>query len=261
MNFNNLFQMNASLEIFSATIILILFVTCLLQKWERDKMLKWFLILLILDVLMLFFDAPIWILLSNPSINKVPAVKILTFLSDTMSCCMMIAYICCLTEYISKYKKTTIKISFIVSILCMTIISLCFVSMFNDMFIVYDLNGVDGEGPLSILYKIMFVVPQIISMIYIFANITYVGLRKTLLLAIFCAIPLISTPMQFFWEVTPVYLATTFSLILCYALFISEQIQKSAEKDKELLKKEIELIESKNAIFLSQIQPHFYIIH
>lgn len=249
--------MNASLEFFSAIVIFILFITYLFQKGNKDKIFKWFLSLLILDVLMLSFDAPIWILLSKPSPNKVPIVKILTFLSDSTSCLMMISYAFCLSEYVNKYKKTPKITAYIVLIICLFIIILCFISTFNDMFITYDEKGVDKKGKLSLLYNVMFIVPQALNLIYIFVYINYIGTRKTLLLAMFCAIPLIASPLQLFWEVTPVYIATTFSLILCYSLFINEQIQKSAEKDKELLKKEIELIESKNAIFLSQIQPHF----
>lgn len=257
MNFNSLFQMNASLEIFSAIVILILFATYLVQNGKKDKMFKWFLTLLILDVLMLFFDAPIWLLLSKPSAQKVVAIKILTFLSDIMSCLMIVAYSFCLTEFVNKYRKTTKAVAYVVLSICIVSIGLCFANIFNEMFISYDARGADKNGPFAVLYAIIFVVPQIINLIYLFANINYVGAKKTLLLSLFCAIPLIASPMQFFWEVTPVYVASTFSLILCYSLFVNEQIKKSAEKDKELLKKEIELIESKNAIFLSQIQPHF----
>lgn len=257
VDFNDLFQMNASLEVFSGLVIAILLVTYLFQKGNRDKMFKWFSIILVLDVLMMAFDAPIWILLSNPASFKVTAVKILTFLSDSMSCLMLVAYAFCLTEYINKYKKTSKTLAYVISVVSAIIIVLCFVNTFNDMFITYDANGVDRDGHLSGLYKVMFAIPQVLNLIFILANTKEIGVGKTMLLALFCAAPLIAAPMQLFWEVTPVYIATTFSLILCYSLFVNEQIQKSAEKDKELLKKEIELIESKNAIFLSQIQPHF----
>lgn len=257
MNFNGLFQMNASLEIFSGVVILILSITYLLQKGKKDKMFKWFFALLVLDVLMMFFDAPIWLLLAKPSVQNVPIIKVLTFLSDSMSCLIIIAYSFCITEYINKYKKESKIMAYIISTICLVIIGLCFANIFNEMFITYNDKGVDIAGTLSIIYKTMFSIPQVLCIIYIFAKIKYIGVGKTLLLALFCAIPLIASPLQLFWEVTPVYIATTFTLILCYSLLINEQIQKSAEKDKELLKKEIELIESKNAIFLSQIQPHF----
>lgn len=254
---NDLFQMNASLEIFSGIVILILFVTNVSQRGTKEKMFKWFSILLILDILMMFFDAPIWFLLSKPSLDKVLAIKILTFLSDTMSCLMVVAYAFCLIEYVNKYKKTSKVVGYSVLAVCIVVIVLCFVNIFNEMFIVYDLKGVDHEGKLSLLYNLMFFVPQALNLVYLFVYAKYIGARKTLLLGLFCAMPIIASPLQFFWAVTPVYIATTFSLILCYALFMNEQIKKSAEKDRELLKKEIELMESKNAIFLSQIQPHF----
>lgn len=257
MDFNNLFQMNASLEFLSATVVLILFMAYLFQKVKKDKLLKCFLALLIIDVLMMYFDAPIWLLLSKPSVNNIPAIKILTFLTDTMSCVMIITYAISLTEYISKYKKTSKTMAYLISSICIVIIVLLFINIFNGMFISYDSKGLDVDGPLKVFYNLMFIVPQILNLIYVISNINYLGTKRTILLTLFSAIPLISSPLQLFWAVTPVYISTTFSLILIYSLLMNEQIQKSAEKDKELLKKEIELIESKNAIFLSQIQPHF----
>lgn len=257
MNFNNLFQMNASLEIFSGIVILITSIAYLLQNGKKDKVFKWFFVLLVLAVLMMFFDAPIWILLSNPSSANIPIIKVLTFLSDSMSCLIIIAYSFCITEYINKYKKESNAIAYVITAICVIIIGLCFVNIFNEMFIAYNTEGVDVAGPLSVVYKLMFCIPQIVCIIYLFSKINILGVGKTLLLALFCAIPLISSPLQLFWDVTPVYISIAFSLILCYSMFTNERIQMSADKDKELLKKEIELMESKNAIFLSQIQPHF----
>ena len=54
---------------------------------------------------MLLVDAPIWLLLVNPSPEKVVPIKILSFFSDAFFCAIISLYAYCLTEYISERKK------------------------------------------------------------------------------------------------------------------------------------------------------------
>ena len=71
------------------------------------------------------------------------------------------------------------------------------------------------------------------------------------------AIPVLSIPLQFYWAVTPVCLATTVSLVLVYTLIHVEQEARATNFEKELAQKELALSESNNSLVLSQIQPHF----
>ena len=71
-----------------------------------------------------------------------------------------------------------------------------------------------------------------------------------MLLLSFSILPILGMALQMYWDPTPQYLATTLSLVIIYVLFHSEITSR-------LAKAEISLAQSRIAIMLSQIQPHF----
>lgn len=67
---------------------------------------------------MLLVDAPIWLLLVNPSPEKVVPIKILSFFSDAFFCAIISLYAYCLTEYISERKKISYRYTNVITAFC-----------------------------------------------------------------------------------------------------------------------------------------------
>lgn len=125
------------------------------------------------------------------------------------------------------------------------------------MYIYYDETGLDKTGSIYLLSQIINIALPASTMIFAFWHHDILGWRKTWVMVLYGLIPVISIPLQIFWAVTPVYLATTVSLILVYTLIHVELAERSANIEKELVKKELALSETSNSLVLSQIQPHF----
>ena len=125
------------------------------------------------------------------------------------------------------------------------------------MYIYYDETGLDKTGSIYLLSQIINIALPASTMIFAFGHHDILGWRKTWVMVLYGLIPVISIPLQIFWAVTPVYLATTVSLILVYTLIHVELAERSANIEKELVKKELALSETSNSLVLSQIQPHF----
>ena len=125
------------------------------------------------------------------------------------------------------------------------------------MYIYYDETGLDKTGPMFLLSQAISVILPAMTMILALKHHGVLGWRKTWTMVLFGAIPVLSIPLQFYWAVTPVYFAVTVSLVLVYMLICVEQAGRSANIEKELIKKEFALSESNNALVLSQIQTHF----
>lgn len=66
----------------------------------------------------------------------------------------------------------------------------------------------------------------------------------------YCIFPLFALVWRFFWDGPQIFLSTALALIWIYAVMHREQ-------QEQLLKQENQLIQSRIAILLSQIQPHF----
>ena len=128
----------------------------------------------------------------------------------------------------------------------------------------FDSNGyyVDGE-----YYFIVRFLDFIILLLEIFTVIRFwkiLTLKGTISLLSFSVLPLLTMPLLSCWDPTPLYMATTVSLLLIYMLFrgeltrqLSEKEIQLVEKNRELAQKERLITENRISTMISQIQPHF----
>lgn len=257
MNMNEYNYTSAAMESFAAIMTAMILFGYLLERKKIAKTSRLFAWCLAVNTAMLLSDAPIWVLLVNPSPERVIPIKILSFFSATFFCAIISLYAYCLTEHISERKKISYNYAHVITVFCGVALLLYFINIFNGMYIYYDETGLDKTGPMFLLSQAISVILPAMTMILALKHHGVLGWRKTWTMVLFGAIPVLSIPLQFYWAVTPVYLAVTVSLVLVYMLIRVEQAGRSANIEKELIKKELALSESNNALVLSQIQPHF----
>ena len=257
MSLNELNYMSAALEIFAAVVTAVMLIGCFLERKHRTKTGKLFVWCLIAHTTMLLVDAPIWILLAHPNPENVILIKILSFFSDAFICVLISLYAYCLTEYIGERKKISYRYTVMITALCGVAVLLYLINAFNGMYIYYDETGLDQTGPLYLVSQAFNVVLPAMTMVLALRYHDIIGWRDTGIWVLYGVIPVLSIPFQMIWAVTPVYLATTVSLVLVYTLIHVEQVRRSADVEKALVQKELALSESKNSLVLSQIQPHF----
>lgn len=257
MSMNEYNYTSAAMESFAAIMTAMILFGYLLERKKIAKTSRLFAWCLAVNTAMLLSDAPIWVLLANPSPERVIPIKILSFFSATFFCAIISLYAYCLTEHISERKKISYNYAHVITVFCGVALLLYFINIFNGMYIYYDETGLDKTGPMFLLSQAISVILPAMTMVLAFKHHGVLGWRKTWTMVLFGAIPVLSIPLQFFWAVTPVYLAVTVSLVLVYMLIRVEQAGRSANIEKELIKKELALSESNNALVLSQIQPHF----
>lgn len=257
MILNEMNLMSAVLEFFAAIVTLVMLLGFFLEKEYLSKTGKILIWVLSANAAMLLADAPIWLLLDQPSPEKVPLIKLLTFLTDVFACGVITLYTYCMTAYIEDRKAVSYRYARFIASLCCFCVVLSFINIFNEMFICYDETGADHNGPLYLLsYCLQLIIPSL-TMVLPFLHSDVLRKQEMYMLVLYGAIPVISIPLQLFWAVTPAYLALTMMLMLIYTSIHAEQVKRSAEMKKKLVENELSLSESKNALVLSQIQPHF----
>lgn len=257
MNLNEYNYMSAALEIFAAIVTAVMLIGCFLERGNRTKTGRLFAGCLFAHTAMLLTDAPIWILLAHPRPEQVTLIKVLSFLVDAFLCLLISLYAFCLTEYIRERRKISYRYAGLIAALCGVTLFLWLLNFFNGMYIYYDETGLDQTGPIYFLSQVFDVILPAMTIVLAFRNHDVLGWRDTWIMVLYGAIPVLSIPVQIFWAVTPVCLATTVSLVLVYTLVHAEQARRSAEVEKVLMQKELALSETNNALVLSQIQPHF----
>lgn len=254
---NELNFMSAALELFAAAVTAVMLIGCFMERKFTDKIGHLLRGVLVVHFAMLVCDAPIWLLLAHPSPERVPLLKFLSFFSDAFMCAAITLYAYFLTAYISRRIKISYRYAHVVAIGCLAETIMYLISSFNGMFISYDANGMDVTGPLYWLSQVFFFVMPAITVVLALKYYKYLGRQSTIVMVLYGFIPVVSFPFQYFWAITPVYLATTLSQVLVYTLIHVEEVQRAADNEKKLIRQDLELSESRNALVLSQIQPHF----
>lgn len=253
-----LYYVSAALELFAALITLVILSVRSLVKVRRSAVDTFLVALLCAHALALLMDAPVWMLLAEPSPEKVPLIKALSFLSDLFLVSSSALYTWCLTAYISDRQRISHRPAWCVTGASAVAVLTCLLSAFNEMYIGYDASGADVIGPLYGLYLLFTVALPAFTSLLAFRCRRVLGRRDTWIFAAYGLIVIVSAPLQIFWAITPVYLAADVSLLaLACAVIYTTQAQRISAAEKKLAEQELALSESRNALVLSQIQPHF----
>lgn len=243
-------QLNISLYIFSATVILFIFIGALSDIKRHAAFMKCFVCLLATDILMQLGEMGIWLFEHNPRMTVV--LNICSVMSFGFGYIMAALYGYCLIDFIGS--KNGEKISStparIMAVLCGIMVGCSVISIWNGMFFYITKSGDFTEGPLYNFTRIFDKICIVFEGLLVIRHCKKLGLKDVVLLLSFSVLPILGMTLQMYWDPTPQYLATTLSLVIIYVLFHSEITSR-------LAKAEISLAQSRIAIMLSQIQPHF----
>jgi len=134
--------------------------------------------------------------------------------------------------------------------ICILALVLNFISIFNHMYFVCE-GAVYARGSLfwlNMLFSVLILGPDVVLVLI---KHQYIGRSGTITMLAYPIFPLIAAAAQFpIPEFNTMCLATTLAILLMYITVYLLRSRKIAEQEKELT-------DSKVAVMLSQIQPHF----
>lgn len=250
-----MYLLSAGLEFFFAVVSIILLAGCLFDHERGRRTNRILIAILILHTVMNVIDACLWLWCDVPRLLAL--MKVFSFLSYAFGVAVLVLFsdllICYLRDYAPVPRwvtRTVIAVSALASLLWV-------ISLFNGMYYVWDENGVCKIGE-------WYWVSQAFGVFLLALNIALVlQYRKALqrrdcgVLILYSAIPLVSYAFVPLWDVTPLYMASTLSLLLYYTAIHVEHGQRAARQQARLALQEVELHDSRSAMMLSQIKPHF----
>ena len=254
-NFNEMRLLNGFLLVFSVLVTLFLLIGSVTDVNRTRTFMKHFIILLISNLFMQLGEAGIWFFGGVP--ENVTVLKVSALMSFVFSYVLIASYTYCLLYFVREKKTVSLLPGHIIAGVCCFFIILSIVSFFNGIFFSYDACGNFVYGPLYGLVRVFDLVGIIWEILFVLRYKKILTLRVTLCLITFTVLPLAAMNLQFLWDPTPEYLATTLSLVVIYILFHGEIANRLIENEKQLAKAEKQLYESRISVMLSQIQPHF----
>ena len=254
-NFNEMRLLNGFLLVFSVLVTLFLLIGSVTDVNRTRTFMKHFIILLISNLFMQLGEAGIWFFGGVP--ENVTVLKVSALMSFVFSYVLIASYTYCLLYFVREKKTVSLLPGHIIAGGCWFFIILSIVSFFNGIFFSYDACGNFVYGPLYGLVRVFDLIGIIWEILLVLRYKKILTLRVTLFLITFTVLPLAAMSLQFLWDPTPEYLATTLSLVVIYILFHGEIANRLIENEKQLAKAEKQLYESRISVMLSQIQPHF----
>lgn len=254
-SFNEMRLLNGSLLVFSVLVTLFLLIGSVTDVNRTRTFMKHFIILLISNLFMQLGEAGIWFFGGAP--ENVTVLKVSALMSFVFSYVLIASCTYCLLYFVREKKTASLLPGHIIAGICCFFIILSIVSFFNGIFFSYDAYGNFVNGPLYGLVRVFDLIGIIWEILLVLRFKKILTLRVTLFLTTFTVLPLAAMSLQFLWDPTPEYLATTLSLVVFYILFHEEIANRLVENEKQLAKAEKQLYESRISVMLSQIQPHF----
>ncbi|NLG05040.1 MAG: histidine kinase [Clostridia bacterium] len=249
--------LSAGMELFAAVICALLLLGGLIGYREKKMSRRYMLILLGAHIIMLLCDAMIWLWIDK--VAYILIVQILYVITYALGCVIFALFTYCLTSYISEKTHVPHWINQFVRGYCVAILLLWIAGMFSGLLVYFDENGLIHYGDYYWVSQMFGVVLLIGDMLLVLKYRKEIGTADTIVLLLYAVFPLIGCILQIWCDVLSFYLGTTFSVLLYYIVIYAEHERALMFQKNELMRKEIELSDSRTRILINQIQPHFLI--
>lgn len=245
----------ASLDLFAAAIIGVLLIGSFFKDDHPKPFGKKIILLLLGHLVGLLCDSILWFWEPEryPAIDISAAIvvqKTVLFLAYSVLAGMTVIYTDCLVKYIEEKAKCSKRIVPCITVICIMAVVLWTVSLFNGMFFTFDEKGMFVSTKLYWFTQVTIGFMLCVDVFLIWKNRRALGWCNAIPLLLYILLPIGGFFLSFWWDVIPVYIAATLSMLLMFIVFHLEQ-------DKKLREQERQFTQSRVSIMLSQIQPHF----
>lgn len=242
---------NVSLEIFGSILSFILILCLVIGEGKLTRLNRLFMRVLALNIAVLLSDATAWMVKGGTEAYSYYAVRAANFCVYVFGYLVMAAFTSYLSAYIADRMEAPRASTRAVYTLCAVAVGLVVLSQFNGMYYTIDAANYYHRGAWFWLSQVFGIVCMLLNACTIFRCRAVLTAREKGLLALYIAMPVLAMAIQIYvYGVALLYIATSLAAVTIYLGMQSEQA-------KVLRKKEAELMESRIAILLSQIQPHF----
>ena len=217
----------------------------------KDKTGRVFIGILLCNALLLISDASAWLFKGHGSLLCYWGVRIANFLVYILGYLLMALFTEYLTGYLSKRIQVSRRAARFVWGICMIGIASTILSQWNHMYYGFVGCNVYSRGDWFWLSQLWGLVGIAVDIGLLFVYRQGLGKNEVWVLLSYIILPLLAMTVQIFiYGIAWLYLATTISIIFVYETLQANQAQKQRWK-------EMELEQSRTAIILSQVQPHF----
>lgn len=247
-NLNSSPEVNICLLTFSALVILFLLIGAVADPTNKRSFMKIFIYLLAASIVVHLGEIGIWIFQGSP--DHLVLLKLCCVMSYGVGTMLIALLTYCLLSFFMDKENISLLPAHIMLGVCSVFFLLIISSLWNGFVFTIDSQGNVTDGPLGFAVYMFDVTTFLVEIGMITYYRRFLSVRGFLVLIGHCTIQLLTMFLVNVWYPAPMYVAAALFLILMFIFFHGELTRQFAEKEKELG-------ESRIAIMVSQIQPHF----
>lgn len=239
---------NITLDLYAILVVTVLLVVCVVQR-KRSKLIRAsFVGWMVSHILMLVCDVLRW-RFRGKIFRLIPFI-LMFFGEYIFAYASLVFFHYYFIGYMRSHAPVDPKLRLIVWPISVIMPVLWILSYENRMFYTITYNAVNVPGRYYYLSQFPALFLILFDMAVAFVYRKKLGWRTVLSLWLYMIFPIIAFPLQFGWNAQILFIGITLSLLSRYATVTSEQSRLLAESRAKLA-------ESRIAITMSQIQPHF----
>lgn len=251
MNTISIKYINMSLELFGSLLCLIIIICLALSGTMKTRLGRLFMYMLLCNMVLLLSDAVAWGAKGNLDGISYYAVRIANFMVFSLGYLMPTLFSYYLEEYLSGGKGRRLLIMRLIRAVSALGFALVLTSQFNGMYYTIDETNMYRRQELFWLSQALGILIMLMIAAALISHRKRLTKGEFITFMSYIILPTLAMAIQIgMYGIALLYIATTLSLTAIYIGIQTEQARRLQEK-------ELELTESRTAIMLSQIQPHF----
>lgn len=239
---------NIAIELFGSFLFLIFIIGLILGESKKTRTGRIYIHIIINTMIVLLSDAAAWAFDGNPE----PYAKVITHVANfslfVFGYVVLAIFTNYLVTFISERAEISRRIVNIVYVLCGLAIALVIVSQFTNMYYYIDEKNIYRRENLFWVSQAYGVVGMVINVALCVIYRKSMRVKEFAVILLYLLFPIVAMFLQMAIDGLAILnIGMTISIIFIYLMI---QVEQTREREKELS-------ESKVAIMLSQIQPHF----
>ncbi|WP_310605154.1 sensor histidine kinase [Anaerosporobacter sp.] len=246
-----IFYVNIALEIFGAATSLLVIICMAVGRFQKTKLDKIFIWLLVSNILVLLSDATAISLKGNTSFVAGVFIRIANFCVYSFGYLILAVFAVYLMSFLGTKTPVSHTLTKLVCGGCAIAVLLVVISQFNHMYYRFDENNVYIRGEWFWLSQVLPILCMLLNSVVIFRFRRFLDLREKMFLSAYIVLPIMAMVIQIMvYGLALLYIVTSLSVFLIYLGIQVDQGQQAKQK-------EAELTEAYISVMLSQMQPHF----
>lgn len=247
-DFNHMTELNISLLLFSVILLLFFLLAAITDPSRKRPFMRNFIFLLLFAGIVQFGEAGIWFFEGSKE-NEIPLL-LCCVLSYGLGAMLIVFFTYTILGFFREKEEISLLPARIMAVICGIASIIIITSVWSGTIFAIDEQGYVIDGPYGGIVYVFDALTFIAEIVLIIYYRRVLSVRGFLIMIGYCGVELVTMCLVDIWYPVPMYLASDLFLVLLFLYF-------HKEITKQLAMKEMELKESRLAIMVSQIQPHF----